>query len=566
MKPIDFALSYAAAGVPVFPVHAIGADGACSCSGKHPRCKPGKHPRTKHGEKDASTNPDAIRAWWRMWPDARIGADIEAAGIVVVASDAADWLAEFERRGLPADAPRSQSQGGEGHVHVLTRRPPGCPTTRICRSGEYDILSAGYAILPSSDTPGDGRYGWLTPYAPSTLNGALPAAPAWVVDMLTEAAASRERRADARAEYRAAGDEGDEPPIVLDGNALAVWRGERVKRTKAGDVDRSASLLWIGRVLYDNGMTRRGLVAELRARDERLGWRKYSDRADGDDQYHAIVDELEANGRNPEVVIGNTATDGGAWERRARTAEAQLTEIRELQSLTAAVRRNRHIRVVQNVAIALAYEIASAESRDAGGDGAYLVRLGRLGDNASCNRQTAGRHLATLESWGLLDRELRRGLIEIVNTGTGEVEQRLCRDLYVTLPAGPVAFLQTLAAYVPVKKPKPDPATCTPRRHCKTCQCADALPKFEDRTSGHGATSAPADPPGDGGIPNVRSSNFGHMSRHFDDPPDDETADGVRACAWCGRRTVGHELCAGCDPPGHSRVGRRAAAGKGGDA
>jgi hypothetical protein len=543
-------------GVYVKPLHTI-TDGVCSC-GK-PCTTPGKHPRIKgDGSKDAKQ----IRKWWKgEWADAGVGIHLELSGLVDVAPDSEEWDAEFQRRGLPETA-TFQSGSGAGHKHYLYRRPDGCPQTSINRSGEYDIKSNGIAVAPPS-VSGKGPYVWLTEHP--NLNGVLPEAPAFIVAMLTEAAASRERRADARAEYRAAGDEGDEPPIVLDGDALAVWRGERVKRTKAGDVDRSASLLWIGRVLFDAGMTRRGLVAELQASDERLDWRKYSDRPDADAQYHAIVDELEANGRSPRVTIGGTGTHaGGAWEQRALVAEAQLVEIRELQSLTAAVRRNRHVRVVQNVAIALAYEIASAERRAAGDDGAYLVRLGRLGDAAACNRQTAGRHLATLESWGLLTRELRRGLIEMVNTGTGEVEQRLCRDLYVTLPAGPVAFLQTLAHYVPVKKPKADPASCTPRRHCKTCQCADALPKFEDRTSGHGATSAPADPPGGPDIPNVRSSNFGHMSRHFDDPTDDETENGVRACAWCRKRTVGHELCAGCDPPGHSRIGQREAAGTGG--
>ena len=47
--PIDYAIDYALLrGWPVFP------------------CKPAnKQPLTEHGVKDASTDPDVIRAWWR---------------------------------------------------------------------------------------------------------------------------------------------------------------------------------------------------------------------------------------------------------------------------------------------------------------------------------------------------------------------------------------------------------------------------------------------------------------------------------------------------------------------
>jgi hypothetical protein len=50
------ALEYAAKGLPVFP------------------CKrTDKRPLTKNGFKDATTDPDQIRAWWKQWPDAMIG-------------------------------------------------------------------------------------------------------------------------------------------------------------------------------------------------------------------------------------------------------------------------------------------------------------------------------------------------------------------------------------------------------------------------------------------------------------------------------------------------------------
>jgi putative DNA primase/helicase len=95
----------------------------------------------------------------------------------------------------------------------------------------------------------------------------------------------------------------DAPPVELTLEALKVWRGEKPVLTDVGRPDRSKSLLYIGRVLYDAGATRRLLVEALRERDETLGWRKYAERADAEQRYHEIVDELERNGRNPRVRL-----------------------------------------------------------------------------------------------------------------------------------------------------------------------------------------------------------------------------------------------------------------------
>src|SRR5712691_11873484 len=54
-RTVDQALAYATRGWPVFP------------------CRPGsKAPATEHGFRDASTDPDRIRAWWKRMPAANV--------------------------------------------------------------------------------------------------------------------------------------------------------------------------------------------------------------------------------------------------------------------------------------------------------------------------------------------------------------------------------------------------------------------------------------------------------------------------------------------------------------
>lgn len=299
MTPEQAALRYAAQGLYVFPIFEIAEDGTCACGGRVKDCTPGKHPRTRHGVDDGSVHPDAIRGWWRMWPSAAIGVNLEMSGLVDVAPDHPEHLAEFQRRGIETPA-RFQSPGGEGHVHHLFRRQEACPIHRICRTGEYDILSNGYAILPPSSGEGGRRYRWLS--SMPDLNGGLPPAPAWVVDALQAAKVRRTQSAPRRVSIETGGIE-DEPPIPLNDHQAAIWRGEIPILKPDGEIDRSATLLRIGRMLWNAGMTRAGVIAAVRERDQALGWDKYSGRGDADTRYTEIGDLLEAEGRDPVVVL-----------------------------------------------------------------------------------------------------------------------------------------------------------------------------------------------------------------------------------------------------------------------
>ena len=85
-------------------------------------------------------------------------------------------------------------------------------------------------------------------------------------------------------------------PVDLSGRAREVFDGKHPKIGDRGQIDRSASLLKIGRAVYDAGEDRAGLVDILRERDAFL-YQKYTDRPDAEERYHGIVDELEREGR-----------------------------------------------------------------------------------------------------------------------------------------------------------------------------------------------------------------------------------------------------------------------------
>jgi hypothetical protein len=98
----------------------------------------------------------------------------------------------------------------------------------------------------------------------------------------------------------------DEPPIVLSPKDLEVWRGEdpKYKEDSPGEIDTSATLLKIGRVIYNAGANRQVVIEALYERDVGLGYRKYADRADAEKRYAEIFDELAQNGRNTHVRLG----------------------------------------------------------------------------------------------------------------------------------------------------------------------------------------------------------------------------------------------------------------------
>jgi hypothetical protein len=306
-----FALARAAAGHPVFPLCAV-VEGRCGfphhCDGAwdkalkrhvpHEGRDIGKAPQGRlapNGVKDATTNLEKVRDWWLQRPLANGGEPLEPNGWLLVDPDSPAAQAEAHKLGLfPTLTRHSRSDA------YLYRRPDDCPIGSLTNkgdSGELDVKTSGYVVTFGTHANGQQIELVGDEAAPS---------PSWAVEWLKGGAEAGARRKAAKA---ARTDTDDEPPVRLDDEGMATWRGERPKRKPGGTMDRNASLLKIGRVLINANATRRTIVAALAERDVSLGWRKFTGRGDADERYQAMVDELEAPDERGASLEGEIVPD-----------------------------------------------------------------------------------------------------------------------------------------------------------------------------------------------------------------------------------------------------------------
>lgn len=145
---LSAALDLAASGWAVFPCKWCGEDA--------------KAPLTSHGHRDASRDPDVIRAWWTRWPDAVIGAPVPDPFLVVdVDPRNGDGLVELEKLVGPLPETLTVWSGrGDGGRHLYFRRPHG-PLTSTRLPAGIDLKANGYCIVPPSIHPASGQpYTW----------------------------------------------------------------------------------------------------------------------------------------------------------------------------------------------------------------------------------------------------------------------------------------------------------------------------------------------------------------------------------------------------------------------
>jgi len=186
--PGSVALTLAAHGMNVFPLHTPqGVDG-CSCGTACGRSA-GKHPRTRHGLLEASTNPQVVAAWWTRWPAANVAVVTGVASGMLVLDIDPDQDGETTIAALEAQhgalAPTWAVETGGGGLHLWYRHTG---TDVPCSVGKLgpglDVRGdGGYVVVPPSRHRSGERYRWGEAWHPSKVP--LVPAPPWLLALMS---------------------------------------------------------------------------------------------------------------------------------------------------------------------------------------------------------------------------------------------------------------------------------------------------------------------------------------------------------------------------------------------
>ena len=168
---LDAAIEYARKGWPVFPIRARS-----------------KAPHARRGFKDASTDPDKVRAWWKRWPDANVGIATGHQSFGVVDLDVkngTDGRETFKALCAVNMSNGEQlpdtlmAQTGSGGMHLCFAIPVGVEfrnTQGKLAKGIDTRGDGGYIVAPPSIHENGQAYQWLKP-----LDTPLAEIPAWLV-------------------------------------------------------------------------------------------------------------------------------------------------------------------------------------------------------------------------------------------------------------------------------------------------------------------------------------------------------------------------------------------------
>lgn len=178
---LDYALAYAARGWAVLPVWSVDAHGQCRCGRANgdKGHKPGKHPHTHlapNGHHDATTDEQVIRDWFATDPDAGIGLNLSASGLLALDIDPRngghETLAsiEAEHGVLHSDCTALTQGGGE---HRLFTADAALAFPGKLGPG-LDLKHHGYICVMPTLGP-EGEYKWAAGRSP--LSKSAPALP-----------------------------------------------------------------------------------------------------------------------------------------------------------------------------------------------------------------------------------------------------------------------------------------------------------------------------------------------------------------------------------------------------
>lgn len=181
---LDAALTYAAQGLHVFPVHypIRNKNGLfCSCHLGNDCTDIGKHPYydqtlIPNGVLNASTNSNLIQTWWENWPSANIGiATGEKSNLFVCDADSPIIVNDAEMRGLP---PTRRVRTGNGQ-HAYFKHPGFKVPNKVKVEGFDFRGDGGYVIAPPSLHASGKQYEWLTP-----VDAPLLECPDWITALI----------------------------------------------------------------------------------------------------------------------------------------------------------------------------------------------------------------------------------------------------------------------------------------------------------------------------------------------------------------------------------------------
>lgn len=178
---LAYALRYAELGWHVLPVWGVDDVGRCRCgkSGSADGHKPGKHPHSRlvpHGHNDATTDETIISRWFTEDPEAGIGLNLEASGLVALDIDPRNGgnesLAALEaEHGILFSEVSALTQGGGEH-RVFKADPNGAYESTL--GAGLDVKHKGY-ICVEPTRAAEGVYRWVEGANP--LHGRTPSEP-----------------------------------------------------------------------------------------------------------------------------------------------------------------------------------------------------------------------------------------------------------------------------------------------------------------------------------------------------------------------------------------------------
>lgn len=157
------ALDYVNRGWPVLPLNwPVGA--GCSC-GEDCGKSAAKHPLTAHGLKDATTDQEQVKVWWKRWPLANIGILTgQESGLLVLDIDPRNGGTESFKR-LPGNLPLTPTAySGGGGEHYYLKHPGDRYIKSATELGGYPGIDlkadGGYIVAPPSRHISGGIYSW----------------------------------------------------------------------------------------------------------------------------------------------------------------------------------------------------------------------------------------------------------------------------------------------------------------------------------------------------------------------------------------------------------------------